>query len=282
MNNISKNSDNHCRHSGSDYSFFRTARLQGYHQSELPQELQNCLANPDLLLRSAEILKNSKTTTAGLFSAPDRKYFIKRYNNKGFLHTLKYAFRRSRPLKTLDVSIKLSALGIIVPEVFAAGIEKKYFLPHCGYLVTESFPKPMTAADSIAELTLKNNFPNFVSGICGILKKMHDSGIAHGDLKMPNILCLKKPTDAFEYGLLDFDGAKISTHPLPRRTRIKELARVISSWYRVCRAAGIELNDTNAVKIAFINKYFEFTGHDLTGKKIDRRIDYLAGRVRKN
>jgi tRNA A-37 threonylcarbamoyl transferase component Bud32 len=253
--------------------------VKGLIHNSIPESTEELLHNPDQLFTSATILKDSKTTTAGIVTIGAKEYFLKRCNNKGFIYSLKYAFRPTRPFKVLDFSTELHALGIKIPAVMGALETRRGLLLDKAWLITEVLTGTIDASGHMAELVKPEMFSGFVTELSSILKKIHESGIAHGDLKMHNILAIKK-NDTFTFGLMDFDGATQSRYPLPRRKRICELARVISSWILNCRTQKLEC-DFNAVKAAFINKYFELTGIDLSGRRLDKRINYLVNRTRK-
>ena len=55
--------------------------------------MRRFLHSPDSFLDKGIILKDSRTTKGGIVEIDNRKYFLKRYYNKGLIYTLKYLFR---------------------------------------------------------------------------------------------------------------------------------------------------------------------------------------------
>ena len=83
--------------------------------------------------------------------------------------------------------------------------------------------------------------------------------------------------------MIDLDGCKVYTEDLPESRRRRELARVISSFLRCVREEAPDIKpDVTAIIFDFARKYQELSGCNLAGSNLDARVEYLAGRVRKD
>ena len=100
----------------------------------------------------AELIKNSRSTTAGIFSLNDKKYFIKRSNVNSLSERIRRIGRLPRSTRNLLAAEKLTEIGILTPKVYLSLETGSYFLPGACYLITEAYPPPMTAGDSFVEL----------------------------------------------------------------------------------------------------------------------------------
>ena len=277
-----KNSDNHCRPSGSDYFFCRGVNgINGLiHTAGAYPEMKQFLYSPDSFLDKGAILKDSMTTKAGIVEIDNRKYFLKRYNNKGLIYTLKYLFRKSRPFNALRATQAIRTLGIPCPEVVAALSRRRCGILQASYLLTENLADIISPEDYIREsVTSQDIYIKFQSRMCAYLKKLHDAGIRHGDLKLNNIYCRKDP-DGLEFGLFDFDGTDFSGRPLSHRMRIKEYARIISSWIIISGNIKIPA-DRERITRGFNRKYFECNGIEMDAALLNKLIDYYLNRKRK-
>lgn len=159
--------------------------------------------DPALLLARARIVKDSRSTTAGVTG----EYFVKRYNRRGFFHGLKRLFLVPRPLRCRRAAAYLEAHGFPTPEVCFASR---------GWLVTR-------LADGEFGST-KVPTPELTAGT---LARLHAMNFIHGDASMRNFYFA---ADAPVLGVIDLDGARIFRRRIPERLRRREIARAVSSW----------------------------------------------------
>ena len=278
-----KNDQDHCRSAGSDYFFYRglngcngLIRIAGAWP-----EMKRFLYSPDSFLDKGIILKDSRTTKAGIVEIDNRKYFLKRYNNKGLIYTLKYFFRHSRPFKVLSVTQGIRKLSIPCPEVIAALSRRRLGILQASYLLTENLENIIPPEDYIREsIDHPDIYTKFQSHICAYLKKLHDAGIRHGDLKLSNIYCRKDP-DGLEFGLFDFDGTDFFNRPLSQNMRVKEYARLISSWIIISGNINVPVDREKIIR-GFNRKYCECSGIEMDTARLNKLIDYYLNRKRKH
>jgi tRNA A-37 threonylcarbamoyl transferase component Bud32 len=277
-----KTDKDHCRSADSDYFFY--CGVNGYtgliRTIGAYPEMKRFLHSPDSFLDKGVILKDSRTTKAGIVEIDNRKYFLKRYNNKGLIYTLKYLFRKSRPLKVLPATQALRRLGIPCPEVIAALSRRRRGILQASYLLTENLENIISPENYIRESVARPDiYVKFQSHICAYLKKMHDAGIRHGDLKLSNIYCRKDP-DGLEFGLYDFDGTDFLRNPLSQGMRVKEYARIISSWIIISGNINVPVDRERIVR-GFNKKYFECNGIEMDIASLNKQIDHYLNRKRK-
>jgi tRNA A-37 threonylcarbamoyl transferase component Bud32 len=284
MKKAEKNDSNkdHCRLAGSDYLFCRSVsgnfgfiRTAGAYP-----EMKRFLYSPDSFLEKGRILKDSRSTKAAIVEIDQRQYFLKRYNNKGLIYSLKYLFRQSRPFNVLKSTLIIRKLGIPCPEVIAALSRRRFGILTASYLLTESIDGNISPEDYIRESAAKPDiYIKFQSRMCAYLKKMHDYGVRHGDLKLNNIYC-RKDADGLEFGLYDFDGTDIFRNPLSQKMRVKEYARIISSWIIISNKIGVPV-DRERIINGFRKKYIESNGIEMNVSMLQQFIEAFLNRKRK-
>ena len=130
-----------CFEDGDEFAVFKTLSYCSIQErGRCGPELQSFLKNPaDGFSKVNPVLKDSRTTFAGLIRLDGKDFFLKKYNNKGFRHSLRYLFRMPRPLKAFRNSWLFSRCRIPVPETFAASCEWKNGLLKGGYIICEFY-----------------------------------------------------------------------------------------------------------------------------------------------
>ena len=198
----------------------------------LAPELCEAFCQAEELLQASSIVKNSRSTTAGIFSLNGKDYFIKRSNVNSFCERIKRIGRMPRPERNKLVSDFLAQLGIRVPEVFMTMATYPGKLPGAGYLITEAFPHPMTVSNNMPRLLeFYGSSGKVIEVLAAMAHKIHDAGVEHGDFKMNNILFADNQNGSFELGLFDFDGTILHNRSCSRKERGRELARMASSYF---------------------------------------------------
>jgi tRNA A-37 threonylcarbamoyl transferase component Bud32 len=268
---------------GNDYSFFKSSdnTTTGYYLSSMQTELQDFLSSPAQLIASARLLKNSRTTTAGVVNIAGKNYFLKRYNNKGLIYTLKYIFRRARPFRSLPVSKILDSIAIPCPIIVAALAHHNGIFLKTSYLLTEFIDNLITPAELVKQcMSNQQELSECRDKICTIMTAIHHAGIYHGDMKLSNIVS-RRCDEKLSLGLWDFDGSRIYHHQLSMYLRTLEVSRLISSWIIECRNIQISI-DTPTFINDFVSKYEGLCGAQVNRRQLDSRIKYLCGRIRRH
>ncbi len=260
---------------GKGYLKFNNGKVRGYISPALAPIPGEQLLNPDSLLVDSDNLKpGSRSVFCSKIDLSGRSYFLKRYNYRNFFHALKYSMRRSRPERNMITVAKLQTLGIRVPEVHAALTVKHYLPYHHSFLLTEYLGTGITADKFIDRIYEGVGLEHFIRLACYTLKTIHDAGVAHGDLKLSNIFLNNVDTDEMSIGLLDFDGATIRPCPRSKQRRTHEIARLISSWLKLCQRAGFDVGQSPVCQ-AFISQYRELTGINIKTNSLNRHIRHF-------
>ena len=263
-----------CFEDGDEFSVFKTFSYCSIQEKgRCGPQLTELLKNPGPFMSKVDpVLKDSRTTFAGLIKLDGRDFFLKRYNNKGLRHSLRYLFRTPRPLKAFRNSWLFTRCGVPVPETFAASCEWKAGLLKCGYLVCGFYTDSIATLDFHkilhADSSLKNEF---ASTVTDYLTRLHENGITHGDLKMSNIFVRKNESGDFSFGFWDLDAARIVNGPVSEKKRIAELARVVSSFIEIASRLNIKTDLTESTEL-FVKPYCAKSGIELPRKILAEKI----------
>jgi tRNA A-37 threonylcarbamoyl transferase component Bud32 len=238
--------------------------------------MQEVLASPDVFLENGEarILKDGNTVKAGLVKLVDgRKVFLKRYNRKGYLHTLKNSFRHSRARKVWKTSYGDELRGIKVPEPIAYMEERTLRVLRRSYVVSEYIDGAVLLSEYVGGLgagakDLRGGMPGLMSALGMLIGRMHRFGFFHGDLKWSNILVREAPGGMKEFYFTDIDGGRIKK-VLPPYFVFKDVGRFCREMERYSMGAeGLR---------AFLSAY---SRQQSTGLAQDDFIKAVAKRVR--
>lgn len=244
------------------------------------------LDDPIQCLAAAKIVKDSRSTTAGIVLVDGKRYFVKRYNYPTFFHKLKRFLRgrgKSRAMNNVIVAQHLSRNGILAPMVISAGFYAPRFWPQYDILVTEAFSEPVTVAEQLPEIADEKHIIRLVKAFAKLLSKIHNSNVLHGDMKLENIHGEKIPGGKETiYGVFDFDGSKILKRKPTISERTKEAARILSSLeFLLLRNGSGTVNRARTIAI-FLDSYRKYAKCDLSVRQLEARIAYLVERnVRK-
>jgi tRNA A-37 threonylcarbamoyl transferase component Bud32 len=167
--------------------------------------LNALLPDPDAVLNTGEVLKAGRTVQAAVVVLGGRKYFLKRYNDKGFFYQVRNAFRKSRAVRTWLVSWEFFFRGLPVPKPVLCLEQRSFRLLKKSYILYEYVNNSIPLSQKWPLLDTDERKTVLVR--LGIkLGLMHQSGGIHGDLKWNNILI---DEDNHIY-FIDFDGSRIS------------------------------------------------------------------------
>ena len=234
--------------------------------SEVGQEMIKLCR--DLMDGNLNIIKDRPKIKAGVGG----KYFVKLYKLPGTAAQFCRRLRKGRAYHCLFAAEALRKCGVQTPRVLAA-IELHRNWRMCDFLITEALPdgvrtlnhQPEDASGSGREMW---NF--IIEKILPEVVKLHNSGIAHGDLNLRNIY-----SSASVVGFIDLDGTGFSSVPLSIPERERELARLVSGFLRFSSFKDIKLNEA-AAEITAV--YCKCGGGQCDEKRIIRRAEYLLCR----
>ena len=197
-----------------------------YNRDEHSEEMVSFLENPDKFIKKGRMLKDGNSSTVVVVTINNRKYVVKRYNIKNFIHALKRCFRSTRAWKSWKNAHRLNMLGIDTPKPIAL-LEKRWGVLRCkAYFVTE-YIEGTDAYHLIHSGKLKENaLKIFADQFIKIFKQLINALITHGDFKATNFI----PSEGKMY-VIDLDALR--THHFKgkfQRALKKDLKRFMKNW----------------------------------------------------
>lgn len=267
----------HCRQPGSGLTFFRADGTVGVIRDRrfaAPEELFQLIAAFDAM-PPEQLLKNSGSVRAGVIDG----CFVKCYRKRSLAGSLKQVLLLPRPYRCLGAELRLREIGVATPEVLGTLRRRDYvFLPQMDYLVTAALPPNARS--------LKDQVPDsphpvdlvLLSGMVHLAAKLHDAGVAHGDLSLRNIYALENQGLLTEFGVIDLDSAEAEDAPLPVNYRRRELARLISSYQDLRSYFKKPMAELPELIEQAAALYEAATGLDLRSPALTDRVNYLYRR----
>jgi len=161
----------------------------------------------------------------------NERMIIKHYQHGGFFRkiTRDIFFGNLRPFWELAILEAASRKGVPVPEVIAARVDRIFGPLYKGEIVYKEIPDSVNLLEYLKRLNeglIKEKISQkrkIINSLAEAIKKMHTSGIYHGDLNVKNVLIQNMGKEIRVY-LVDFDCSKIRDK-LTLRARVHNLAR---------------------------------------------------------
>jgi len=175
----------------------------------------------DTLIDGGKVLKDGNTCYVSRLSFSGKDIVVKRYNNKGFIHSLRHTIKRSRARRGWLHGHRLRMLNIATPKPLAYVEQRKGLLVEKSYLITE-----YVEGQRLYEFLRDDNVADgrrseIMQMIKTMLEKLAKYRITHGDLKHTNILITETGPV-----LTDLDGMTVHcSQLLYRNKRIKDIER---------------------------------------------------------
>lgn len=138
----------------------------------------------DTLMDSGKILKNGNTCYLSKLSWNNKEIVVKRYNHKGFFHSLRHTIKGSRARGAWLWGHRLGLINVATPLPLAYYEKRKGPLIWNSYIVTEY----VEAENLYKFIADKNINQQLTEQIKELLDKLGSYKISHGDLKPSNIL----------------------------------------------------------------------------------------------
>ncbi len=228
-----------------------------------------------LISQGALPVKESKSTRTAVLDIDcgfpqyeKESVFFKEYRLKSLIHSLKSNFCRHRAEVVWDLSWRLIASGIDVPE--PAGYFLKQNGPFClaGYSFSKLIPASRhlaAAAEKAKEQNAERALGVLMDSIACRVASLHESGVIHGDLKWTNILVHECGS---RFWLVDLDSARCLKRAPGPAAVAEDLARFIFG--------GMQAGVDGALGQRFLDKYSEH--RNLNRKILDPHVDRLLGK----
>ncbi len=158
----------------------------------------------DKLMEEGQILKHGNTCYVSRLNWNGKDVVVKRYNHKGFTHSLRHTIKKSRARRGWLNGHRLGMLDIATPKPLAYIEQIKGKLVWKSYLVTK-YVEGQKLHDFLQNSnTTKERHQIINNQIEELLNEMGKNHITHGDLKHTNVLV----TDNGPV-LTDLDGMKV-------------------------------------------------------------------------
>ncbi len=252
---------------------FKRRNCYGYCYSSLSDEELDKLLNVEEILKSARTAKDSLGTTAGIFSLNGADLFIKRYNAYSLKRKIRQLLGLPRPFRTMRATAEMTAIHIAAPQLIVAMVRKDSLFRRTQTIITIAYPAPLTVAEQINFAASDVVIGEFLTAVARLTAKLHRHNIVHGDLKMQNILMRKLSDTDFALGLFDFDGVEFGR--VSMRKRCKEVARIITSFIKVCRQNDIPV-EYERVESTVRSAYNEAAKTELNRRMLNRYLKQIA------
>lgn len=175
--------------------------------------------------------------------------------------SVKYAFKRSRGLKGWEAANMLLDGFVLVPEPLAYIEKRSMGAFKKGYLFMEYIEGAVLLRDAVKENTDREQL---IVEAGSIMRKVHDLGCVHGDMKSTNFLVKGTGNEKRVY-LIDFEDVSFSKK-VAKKERINDIMRFIESIEDITKA---EVN-------ALLTSY----GRDLTVWNDNITINDLRQRIK--
>ncbi len=212
-----------------------------------PGAIAPLIEDPDAPFRDpgATLLKDSRTTTVAettmLVRGRPTPVIYKRFNRKKWLDPLLNLFRPSRAWRSWQAGQDLVSRGIPTPQNLAFLSRRRpfrsdplfWFLPHETYLITVKEEPAVDLATYTSEIlpglpaeVRRARIRRLTASLARLVRSLHDRSLSHRDLKAANILIRTDTLDQEDrLSLIDLVGVHLR-HPIPRRRRAQNLARL--------------------------------------------------------
>ncbi len=222
----------------------------------------------DLLNGDLQMIKDRPKIAAGIGG----NFFVKLYKLPGLPAQICRRFRRGRAIHCLFAAEFLQNCGAMTPQVVAA-LELHRGRHIYDFLITEKLPEDCRTLNyffSENGYSAKSAWEVLMEKVLPEVARIHDAGIAHGDLNLRNLYLLSGKT-----GFIDLDSATCNSAPLDIPTREKELARLLSGFLRIPAFKTMDVDESVATTTA---AYREYSGVLCSKSNIIQRANYLISR----
>jgi len=155
----------------------------------------------DERMQAGQILKNGTTCFVSRIVWNGQDVVVKRYNHKGFWHSLRHTLKGSRARRSWLNARRLRWLKVLTPKPLAYIEQYRGPLLWQSYFIAEFVPGPQIREILLNEKTPDAQKQRVHDRVLHVLKVMAEHGISHGDMKHTNIVY-----DGQDIVLLDLDA----------------------------------------------------------------------------
>ena len=186
-------------------------------------EPRDFIGQIDTLMDAGQILKKGDAIYVSHITWNNKNIVVKRYDHKGFIHSLRHMIKKSRARKGWLYAHFLGALNIATPRALAYIEQRRGLLIWQSYLVTEYVEGQKLWHFLRDEDVTERQKLDEIRQVVKLLDKLWKYRITHGDLKHTNVLITKN-----EPVLIDLDGMIVHRRELLyRNKRAKDMERFL-------------------------------------------------------
>jgi len=219
------------------------------------------ISDIDHHLNSSDIIKDSNSVKAGITNYKNFRLFIKRYNDRGLLHRIKYRIKIPRPLNALETFshlIRKNSNISVANHICAIQIQRRLLEKSFSFSIQKAVENTIPVAEIINKCKVSiTEQIKLLEMLVSAISSVHSAGVYHGDAKLTNFF-FRNNTDDYTCGIWDLDVARIYDE-IPLKMRAKDLARISASFLSLISNFCNSENKINPVN--FIQKkYYDFLG----------------------
>lgn len=166
-------------------------------------EIQTLCTNPDAYLAQSHILKSGHSATVGLLEIDHKKYILKRYNRKNWLHFILRSLIPSRAAVSWRNGHLLLSYHLITPTPIALIEQRIGWFRGKSWLLL-AYLEGETLMDYFQDHSKQAKSKTFLTKLTQFIHILPTIQVSHGDFKAPNILIQKNQQLCF----IDLDGMR--------------------------------------------------------------------------
>ena len=195
----------------------------------------------DFLTDELSLVKSTSRTTIARIQIPvtgSEVCILRRSNYDALRTVLREVFRTAGPLRAFANALALERAGVSTPKVLAAGVERFLRIPRAGYLLVQAIDVKQTLAECFRQPGRPDG--NSLNQVAEAVARMHQSGFAHGDLTINNVLLDETGTPWF----IDLDRVQQRNRPLSWSQSVEDsyrLAKHVGEFRPAARRAACRL-----------------------------------------
>jgi tRNA A-37 threonylcarbamoyl transferase component Bud32 len=177
----------------------------------------------DTLMDAGEVLKKGDAVYVSHITWNNKNIVVKRYDHKGFIHSLRHTIKKSRARKGWLYAHFLGVLNIATPRALAYIEQRRGLLIWQSYLVTEYVEGEKLRHFLRDEDVTERQKLDAIQQVVGLLDMLWKYRVTHGDLKHTNVMITQNGPV-----LIDLDGMIVHRWELLyRNKRAKDMERFL-------------------------------------------------------
>jgi len=281
--------DTRCMFNNRRFKIFKFKGKAGVRVADLDMDqLEAFLGNqsPQSLFPDAKVLKHSKSSTVMLCKLPgkdlQKEVIFKKITATKWTDPIANIFRPDGTTRSWQMATALLNRKLPTARHLAFWHQRKLLFKTDGYSLIEKIPNASDMPKYVEKILKMNlaarisQIRTLIDSMASLLRKMHDSGISHRDLKSANLM-IQPEENPPKVWLVDLVGVRAHFY-LSKKRKMQNLARLNASFLQT---PHITLTD----RVRFLRQYLRwgtegpFEWHDwwrniakLTDQKIAKNL----------